>query len=110
MFKIGFQIGLKPDDVLDMNYDSFQACLQGYQERMYDQQCISLMQAYYTGYYTRAKKPKSISSLIQKLDFERLKSSKTKGTAEEVDVEGFLERERRFKERLEKQGGEYLGR
>lgn len=91
------QIGLKPDEVLDMSLDVFRACTRGYMDRMFDQQILGVQNGYWAGYYSRDKKPKSIKSVIEKMMRRRNKPS---GHVEEVDVEAFQRMEERFKQRL----------
>lgn len=90
------QIGLKPEEVLDMSLEVFRACSEGYADHLTDLEILSVQQGYWVGYYSNSKRPKSVKSII-----DRILRSREKGShASEVDVESFLERERRFTERL----------
>lgn len=91
------QIGLKPDEVLDMSLDIFRACARGYMDRMFDLQILGVHNGYWAGYYGRDKRPKSVKSVIEKMARAHDKSSKH---ADEVDVETFLRMEERFKQIL----------
>lgn len=90
------QIGLKPEEVLDMSLEVFRACSKGYADHLFDLEILSVQQGYWAGYYSNSKKPKSVKSVIDRMLRSRGKNSH----ASEVDVESFLERERRFTERL----------
>lgn len=94
------QIGLKPDEVLDMSMPRFRACIDGYSDRMFDLHILSVQQGYWAGYFGRAKKPKSLQSLLQsmlKQHSDARKAKKTSGTAPEPDVLAFQEMEEKFK-------------
>ena len=80
MFQIGAQCGLKPDEVLDMSLDMFKAVVQGY----------------WAGYYSRAKKPKSLESVLKKLFKAKERNSDKlykQKKIDDVDVESFLAKE-----------------
>lgn len=98
------QIGLKPDEVLDMSLEMFQSCAKGYLDRMFDLQLLGIQQGYWAGYFTRSKKPKSIKSIVEKMVKAKTKRDadpKSIKTAKpEVDVETFQEMEARFQKRL----------
>lgn len=89
---------MKPDEVLDMSLDVLKAVIRGYTDHMFDLQLISVQQGYWAGYYNRAKKPKSLETILKKLLKSRTKdshkeSSKKSQQNMEVDVETFLKRE-----------------
>ena len=98
LFRIGSQCGLKPDEVLDMSLDVFRAVAKGYADRMFDLQLIAVHQGYWSGYYNRAKKPKSLDSILRKMfkakEKDENKSSGSEKKVEDVDVERFLAMER----------------
>ena len=76
----------------------FRAVIQGYSDRIFDLQILAVHQGYWAGYYSRAKKPKSLETILNKMSrdknkVERKASGKTK--AEDVDVATFLEREKK---------------
>lgn len=95
---LGGQCGLTPDQVLDMNLSMLQAYIEGYQERMFDLQCLAVHQGFWAGYY-QSKKPKPVHVILQKLFKEHSKRGKkhTQGNAEkpEVNLDQFMEREAR---------------
>ncbi len=96
------QIGLKPDEVLDMSLDVFRACSKGYQDRVFDQQLLGVQTGYWAGYYQRAKKPTPLKSIIEKMlrrrDTEEARAKQKH--VDEVDVEAFLAMEANFKSRM----------
>lgn len=81
-----------------MNIPMLQACIEGYQEHLFDMQCIAVHQGYWAGYF-QSKKPKSANYILERLNREhkkeRRKASGKKLTKPEVDVEKFLQREER---------------
>ena len=95
------QIGLKPNEVLDMSLDMFQACTQGYSDRLLDNQILGVQQGYWAGYYSRAKKPKALGTIINKLlKTHNAEKSKARQVVPEIDVDAFLKKEQDFKKRL----------
>lgn len=94
MFSLGFRIGLLPEQALDMSLDQFNACVDGYSNRLLDQQKLAAQQGYWAGYYSRATHPKPLQSVINKMDQSQGKPQKH---VAEVDVEEFLRREAQFK-------------
>lgn len=109
------QVGLKPDEVLDMSLEVFRACLEGYSDRLFDQELLSVQQGYWSGYYSRSKKPKPFKTIFTTLvkARERRKSKNAKElTRPDVDVLAFQEMERQFQARqqeLNNKDGEYSG-
>lgn len=95
MFSLGFRIGLLPEQTLDMSLDQFNACVDGYSTRLLDRQKIAVQQGYWAGYYFRAAHPKSLQSIINKMDQPQ---GRVQQHVAEVDVEEFLRREARFKQ------------
>ena len=101
LFRIGGQCGLKPNEVLDMSLDMFQAYVTGYSDRLFDQQVLAVQAGYWAGYYSKAKHPKNIKTILTSMLQQRQRSEKRVNTpAPDVDVEAFLAMEQRFKERL----------
>jgi hypothetical protein len=101
LFRVGAQIGLKPDEVLDTTLDVLKAMIQGYSDHIFDLQLVCTQAGYWAGYYSRAKKPKSIKQIVSTMlrgkEAEERKHSKSKNAVKpEVDVEAFLEMERQF--------------
>ncbi len=74
----------------------FRACVNGYQEHLFDMQCLAVQQGFWAGYY-QSKKPKPVNIIIEKLERERRKVlNKGKNIPKpEVDVSKYLEREAR---------------
>ena len=97
------QIGLKPDEVLDMSLDVFQACARGYADHMFDLQLVGVQQGYWAGYYSSAKKPKPLKYVIDKLFKARRKGEHVSQTVEkpDVDVDAFLAMEAQFNAKLQ---------
>ncbi len=101
MFQIGAQCGLKPNEVLDMSLDVFNAVIRGYSDHIFDLQVVAVHQGYWAGYYGRARKPKNLDTVLKKLLKAKSKDSRKNSQKKvtEVDVETFLKREQ---ERLSK--------
>lgn len=85
-----------------MNLPMVNAYIEGYQDHLFDLKCIAVYQGFWTGYYSNTKKPKSLTTVLTTLHKDHLKSKKrrSKNTdiskpREEVNVEQFLERERK---------------
>ena len=98
------QIGLKPNELLDMSLDTLKACISGYSDRLLDMQILGVQQGYWAGYYSRAKKPKSVKSIIRTL-LQTKSEKQTKNYSVEkpdVNVDAFLNMENQFKERYNK--------
>lgn len=99
-----------------MNIPMVQAFIEGYQEHLFDNQCLAVQQGYWAGYY-QSKKPKSANSIIEKMIRDHDKAKKAKHNAgknipkPEVDMERFLRLEQKRKEFLaRKKGRESSGR
>lgn len=82
-----------------MSLDVFKACVAGYTDRIFDQQLNGVQAGYWAGYYSRAKKPTSPKSIIERMLRKKDTRAKKKH-ADEVDVAGYLAMEARFKERM----------
>ena len=97
------QIGLKPDEVLDMSLDVFKACARGYADHMFDLQLVGVQQGYWAGYYSSAKKPKPLKYVIDKLFKARRKGECSSQMVEkpDVDVDAFLAMEAQFNAKLQ---------
>lgn len=96
MFKLGFQCGYSPDEILDWNLDTFHAMVEGYTERQFALGVIAVQIGYWSGYYNSSGNKKSVEEIVQKM--ERARSGKS--TVPGVDVEEFLRREREFGRRM----------
>lgn len=91
-----------------MSMPMFRACVAGYEDRLFDMQLVAVHGGHWAGYFGMSKKPKSLSTILDKLYAEKKKSEskdkkrKVKVTpkATTVDVEKFKQQERRFQERL----------
>lgn len=95
-----------PNDVLDMSLDMVQAVINGYGDRMLDNQIIALQSGYWSAYYSGAKHPKPLHKIAedmvnrhQKQDAKKLSAPKP-----DVDVDAFMAMEAQFKARMEQQG------
>ena len=106
MFRIGYQIGLKPNDVLDMSMPMFKACVAGYEDRLFDLQLLSVHSGYWSGYYTNSKKPKPLKRVLESMVDKRDQSRSPNRHADTVDVDAFLAMERKFKSRAREQYGD----
>lgn len=80
-----------------MSLDVLKAVVKGYSDHIFDLQLVAVHQGYWSGYYNRSKKPKSLETILKKLfkakekdDNKNIKQKKV----EDVDVESFLAMER----------------
>ena len=78
-----------------MTLTQFTAMVEGYQERLADQQEIAVHNGYWAGYYSSSGRKKPVKTILDKLENARHKQSGSR--APDVDVES-LELERKFKE------------
>ena len=94
-----------PEQVLEMNIPMFRAFIDGYQEYLFDQQCLAVHNGYWAGYY-QSKKPKPANHIIEKMIQDHKKAAKVDPGKNipkpEVDLERFL--------RLEQKRMEFLAR
>lgn len=79
-----------------MSLDVFGAVVRGYADRLHDQQILAVQSGYWSGYWSNSKHPKSLNQIV---DMLTRRSDKETSHANDVDVEAFLERERKFNER-----------
>lgn len=81
-----------------MNIPMLKAFVEGYQERLFDMECLAVQQGYWAGYY-QSKKPKSVKVVLEKMDRDHKKIiKKAKNIPKpEVDVDRFLKLEERRK-------------
>ena len=80
-----------------MSLDVLKAVIKGYSDHIFDLQLLSVHQGYWSGYYNRSKKPKSLESILKKMFKNREKNDAgphKQKRMEDVDVESFLEKER----------------
>ena len=88
-----------------MNLDQFMSMVEGYGERLIDQQIISVHSGFWAGYYSgMSKHKKPVKVVLEKIENARYKKKETGTRAPDVDVASFLERERKFKEAQDKKG------
>lgn len=109
MFRIGSQCGLKPNEVLDMQLDMFNAYVKGYSDRLLDQQILAMQTGHWAAYFVGSRHPKSPKELAKNMqqghEKQDAKNRRNPSTPRpEVDVEGFLEQEAKFKAKLKQQG------
>lgn len=84
-----------------MNIPMLNALVEGYQDRLFDQECLAVHQGYWAAYY-QSKRPKPVKTILTKMvtDHERVRKkrqSNTEVVKPEVNVNQFLEREARLK-------------
>jgi hypothetical protein len=105
LFRIGAHFNLKPDEVLDMSLDVFQAYIQGCDDRILDEQLLAAQSGYWAAYF-QSKHPKSLSKILEDIrnDHDKPHQHKQKHKSE-VDVDAFLKMEEQFKERKKRNGG-----
>lgn len=79
-----------------MSLDVFKAVIKGYSDHIFDLQLVAVHQGYWAGYYSRAKKPKNIETILKKLfkAKEKGEDKPKQKKVEDVDVEKFLAMER----------------
>lgn len=80
-----------------MNIPMLQAYIEGYQEYLFDQQCLAVHNGYWAGYF-QSKRPKPANAILESMERDHKKAKKKKHSKlikPEVDVETFLKREER---------------
>jgi len=80
-----------------MSLDVLKAVIKGYSDHIFDLQLVAVHQGYWSGYYSRAKKPKNLETILKKLFKAKEKSTESpykQKKVEDVDVESFLAKER----------------
>ena len=82
-----------------MNLEVLGAVVQGYSDRIQDQELLAIQSGYWSGYWSNSKHPKTLGQIIDMVTRKRDTVNSKKEHAEDVDVEAFLERERKFNER-----------
>lgn len=84
-----------------MSMETFQACLKGYTDRMFDQQVIGLQNGYWAGYYSNpnVKKPKPLKTVLKMFLKGKEKATQKQAHVSDVDVDAFLQAEKAFQER-----------
>lgn len=77
--------------------DVFRACIAGYQAHQVDLEVLAVQQGYWSGYYNRAKRPKPLKTILNRLfDTPKRKSLSDKA---DVDVQAFQQMEAQFEQR-----------
>lgn len=80
----------------------FRAYIEGYQEHLFDMECMAVQQGYWAGYF-QSKKPKPANAILKKMEQDHRKAKRQAKNAGKnipkpaVDVESFLQREERRK-------------
>ena len=91
-----------------MQLDVFNAYVRGYSDRLLDQQILAMQTGHWAAYFVGSKHPKSTKELAEKMHKEHLKwDAKRQNPSTprpDVDVEAYLEKEARFKAKMEQQG------
>lgn len=89
------------------------AYIQGYSDRMVDQQILAVQSGYWSAYYTNSKHPKAMSSIAEKIvrNHEQSMSKAINKPKADVDVEAFLAQEALFQAKLSesRKVGESIG-
>lgn len=80
-----------------MSLDTFNACIEGYEDKLFDIQLTAVHSGFWSGYYTNSRHPKPVKHMIETLIRARNKSPQQH--ADEVDVEEFQRREAAFLQR-----------
>lgn len=83
-----------------MSLDVFKACIKGYSDHLFDMQLLCAHQGYWAGYFVKAKRPKTLQAIIDKMIRSRDEDSVQSKHADSVDVQEFMRTEELFKERL----------
>lgn len=75
--------------------------MQGYSDHVFDMQLLTVHAGFWSRYYN-TKRPKPLHYILNKLVLGRSKTKDVKGNEPipEVDVDAFLAREARFKNRM----------
>lgn len=87
--------------MLDMNLDMFKAYVEGYQEHLFDMQCLAVHQGYWAGYF-QSKKPKKPNQLLEQMIRDHTKEKNANVPKPEVDIDRIM--------RLDKKRMEYLAK
>lgn len=82
-----------------MTIDTFEAVKEGYMDHLFDMQMLCIQNGYWSGYYHNSKHPKPPNKVMEAL--ARGKETKKSRHVDDVNVEHFLELERRRKEFLD---------
>ena len=83
-----------------MSIDTLNACMEGYNDRLFDQQLLTAHIGFWSGYYNNSKHPKPLNSVLTSM--LKSKNKKNQKHVDTVNVAEFLEKEQKFKEQLNK--------
>lgn len=84
-----------------MSLDTFNAVLEGYNDRVCDWDLLSAKAGFWSGYYSNSKRPKPLDHILKHIrDGYKGTKSKKRKHADSVDVEAFLQQEAEFQARL----------
>ena len=89
-----------------MNLARFKACVAGYSDRLFDYQILSVHAGYWSGYYSGAKRPKPLNTILQRLFKEKQRADHPQKHVSNIDVASFMEMEARFKQQLAQRGSD----
>ena len=92
---MGGKLGLTPAQVLDLEYWQFLAMQEGYQDRLQDQNLLSIPAGYWAAYYSKVKRPKKPGDIIARIISASKRNQGKKNPAPKPDVQKFKERELR---------------
>lgn len=89
-----------------MNLNTLNAVILGYQDRLFDSQCLAVHQGFWSGYYSiRTQRPKPVRTILQTMINKRFEPVQKREHASDVDVDAYLAMEADFKRRWEEQNG-----
>lgn len=92
-----------------MTLEQFSAVVSGYTQRNLDLQEVGVHFGFWAGYYGgMGKRKKTPATVIERI--RKARHNKSGRSAPDVDVEAFLERERRFQEAYKRSGGDAVVR
>lgn len=84
------------------------AYVEGYEEYLFDMQCLAVHQGFWAGYY-QSKKPKPLGKVLKMLQKQHekakekvLEKDRPRKPKPDVDVDEFLRREQLFKSKLKR--------
>lgn len=85
-----------------MSLDMFKACIDGYADRLLDQQILALQTGHWAAYYVGSKHPKSAVKIAAEMQKHHKAADKRTKPKPDVDVERFMQQEARFRARVRK--------
>ena len=89
-----------------MSLDMVKAYIEGYEDHLIDYQILAVQSGYWSSYYVGAKHPKPWNVIAEEIHRAHVRAkdksdvTKVKVPRPDVDVEGFLAQEARFKARM----------